>query len=263
MSSGSWIFIGLLSTLAAIILRFWLPQAMQAKIRRAGAIVGKDEPERPTVPTELLPPPPAQALHQKEVHDELLRDAVRLLNLSRARDAESLVNLGTAEEKVREALVLRPDGYESTRLLADLAIARAQLLPESERAAAFEHAANCFDATLDLRKGITDLYIGLGWAWLGVMQYQASRRDAPIAALAAFTAGHATSRGNLWLIKGWGTTVDAMVRRNHPDAQAALTQYEAALDTLPGPAAASRTWFEELRSGPATVWLAVPPLRDV
>lgn len=263
MTTGSWIFIGILVTLGGLILRFWLPQAMQAKIRRTGGFVGSDEPERPAAPADVLPPPPSKALQQKDAHDELLRDTVKLLNLSRARDAQSLANLDRADEKLAEAMLLRPDGFESTRLVADVAIARAQLVEPAMKAAAFETAAQRFDAALDLRKGIPDLYLGLGWAWLGVMQHDMGHEDAAIAALGAFTAGHEMSRGNLWLLKGWGTTVDVMLRRNHPQAQRALEQYEAALERLSGPATIVREWFAETRKAPGPAWLPVPPLRDV
>lgn len=264
MSSGTWIFIGLLATLAGIIIRVWIPQALRAKIRRTGAMVGSDEPDRPTVAPEVLPPPPAKALDQLDVHNKHLEDAVKLLNLSRSRDSESLINLDAADEKVAEALLLRPEGFESTRLQADIAIARAGLIGASEKEAAYEAAARRFDAALDLRKGIPDLYIGLGWSWLGVLEHgRPNREDAAVAALGAFTTGHATSRGNLWLLKGWGTTVDVMLRRNHPQAQAALAQYEAALGDLAGPAALTRSWFDETRSNPQITWIPVPPLRDI
>ncbi len=263
MRTGTWIFIGILVTLAGLIVRVWVPQAMRAKIRRTGGVIGSDEPERPAVAPEILPPPPSKALQQKDVHDELLRDAVKLLNLSRARDAQSLDNLDRADEKLAEALLLRPDGYEATRLQADVAIARAQLVPLQQKVAAFEEAARRFDATLDLRKGIPDLYLGLGWSWLGVMEHDPARDDAAVAALGAFTAGHATSRGNLWLLKGWGTTVDVMVRRSHADAERARVQYETALDRLTGPAVVIREWFAETQANLQPTWLPVPPLRDV
>lgn len=263
MRTGTWIFIGILVTMGGLILRVWLPQAMRAKIRRTGGMVGSDEPERPAVAPEVLPPPPSKALQQKDVHDELLRDAIKLLNLSRARDSQSFDNLARADEKLAEALLLRPDGFESTRLQADVAIARAQLVSVEGKVAAFEEAARRFDAALDLRKGIPDMYLGLGWSWLGVMEHDPGREDAPIAALGAFTAGHATSRGNLWILKGWGTTVDVAMRRSHPDADRALAQYEAAIGRLIGPASVVREWFAETRAAPHPVWLPVPPLRDV
>lgn len=263
MNSATWILIGVLSTLAAIILRVWVPQAIRAKIRRAGAVIGSDEVERPSVPEEMLPPPPPQALQQKDVHDELLRDAVKLLNLARANDDQSLRNLETADEKLAEALLLRPDAFEARRLQADVAMARAGLVAAVDRVAAHEQAAARFEVALELRKGVPDLYIGLAWSWLGVMQHDDSRLDAPSNALAAFTAGHATSRGNLWIIKGWGTVVDVMVRRQHADAAAALAQYERALGLLSGPAAMAGDWFAELRTGAGPSWLPVPPLRDV
>jgi tetratricopeptide (TPR) repeat protein len=263
MSTGSWIFIGILATLGGLIVRFWVPQALRAKIRRTGGVVGSDEPERPAVASEILPPAPSKALQQKDVHDELLRDVVKLVNLSRARDAQSLSNLDDADEKLAEALLLRPDGFEATRLLAEVAIARAQLVDPLARVAAHEEAARRFDAALDLRKGIADLYIGLGWSWLGVMQHDPIRADAPVAALGAFVAGHETSRGNLWLLKGWGTAVDIMVRRSHPQAEQALAQYEAALGRLTGPASIAVEWFSTIRAGGEPTWLPVPPLRDV
>ena len=263
MSSGSWIFIGILATLAGLIVRIWVPQALRAKIRRTGGVVGSDEPERPAVAPEILPPPPSKALQQKDVHDELLRDALKLLNLSRARDVQSLSNLDEADEKLAEALLLRPDGFDATRLQAEVAIARAQLVDPAARVAAYEEAARRFDGALDLRKGIPDLYIGLGWSWLGIMQHDPTRADAPVAALGAFVAGHETSRGNLWLLKGWGTVVDVMVRRSHPQATAALAQYQAALDRLTGPAVIAREWFAATRAGVEEAWLPVPPLRDV
>jgi hypothetical protein len=262
MSSNAWLFIGMLTTLGALIIRFAVPLALKAKVRRTGQVVGSDEPERPTVAAEILPPPPSQALRQKDVHDEHIVEAIRLLKLARARDSESLFNLATADERLAEALLLRPDGFESTRLQADIAIARAGFVGPDEKVAAFERAAERFSAALSLRKGIPDLYIGLGWSWLGVMRHDESKADAPIQALAAFTAGHETSRGNLWLIKGWGTTVDVMVRRGHPQSAAALAQYETALNGLSGPAAMARSWFDEVRSGAEATWLPVPPLRD-
>lgn len=263
MSTGSWIFIGILATLAGLILRVWVPQALRAKIRRTGGVIGSDEPERPAVTPDILPPAPSKALRQKDVHDELLRDAVKLLNLSRARDAQSVANLEAAEEKLAEALLLRPDGFDATRLRAEVAIARAQLLEPSDRVEAYEEAARRFEAGLDLRKGIPDLYIGLGWSWLGVMQHAPERSDAPVAALGAFVAGHETSRGNLWLLKGWGTVVDIMARRAHPQAEKALAQYEAALGRLTGPATIAREWFATTRAAAEPAWLPVPPLRDV
>ena len=261
MNDVAWISIGVLVSLGATLLFFWFPQAMKQRIRRTGGVVGSDEPERPT--SELLSPPLSQALRQKDAHDELLREALKFLNLARSRDVQSLQTLNDADQRAAEALLLRPDGFDATRLRAEISIARAGLVGADEQATAYQEAAQRFETALALRKGVIDLYVGLGWSWLGVARADAAQDDALVNALGAFTAGHETSRGNLWIIKGWGSAVDVMQRQGHPSADAGLSQYEAVLGGLVGPVASAGEWFAEIRANPEPTWLPVPLLRDV
>lgn len=259
-----WFLISVGVVLIALVVRFWAPAAMRQKIRQAGLTAGSDEPARPTVAPDLLPAPPSQALRQKEVHDEMVTGAARLLTLARTHDARSMGNLDEADEKIEEALMLRPDSFEALRLRAEIAIARAGLVPVGDKAGIYEVAAGHFDAVIDMRKGIPDLYNGLAWSWLGVARYDPARSEAITNALGAFQAGHQVSPGNLWTIKGWGSAVDIMRRQDHPDAPVAVAQYESMMATLRGPAAsAAAEFFAEVASAPEATWLPVPALRDI
>jgi len=263
-----WLVIGVVVSLAFLGLRNWAPKAGARRVAERGSLVGpalKPSFEEQAMKRNAVD---MQNLANRQLHDDMLADAVRIKLRARAGTVEERIEtIDRALRKTEDALTARPESYEGTKMLAELHLDRALLMDGVESIAPLEQAAQFFDKASSFRLGVIDNNVGRGWSYL-----QMTRVDPDYAgvyahkAAMAFAGGFERAQQNVWVLRGCGLAVDRLARAPQPD-RALLDELEAdyrrALGQHRGGQHDLFDWYAQVRSATEPMWVEVPPLRDV
>ena len=83
------------------------------------------------------------------------------------------------------------------------------------------------------------------------------------AAADTFAKGHEVSPPNLFVLRGWGSAVDGLLRTGAADADSAEGAFLAAIQHHPLAGDDLREWYLQIRAADEMVRVPVPQVRDV
>jgi len=204
----------------------------------------------------------------KHTHDVFVGEAADLVRQSRGAGLFTTNLLEQAADKVADAVKLRPGSFAANLLAGEIRVKRAMLSGDSDAVTLLEEAAAYFATASDAKRGIIDAYVGRGWAHLE----RAYRLDgdeavaAYFAAAEAFDAGFSASPQNLFVLRGWGLSIDGATRLLGDDAasvQDAEATYRLALAEHRGGDHELHDWYATLRSADEPARAPMPALRDL
>jgi hypothetical protein len=263
-----WLIVSIVVSLALVGLRNWAPKAGARRIAERGSLVGpalKPSFEDQAMRRNAVD---LQNIANKQLHDDMLADAIKLKLRARAGTVEERIEtIDRALQKTEDALTARPESYEGTKLLAELHLDRALVMEGMESVAPLEQAAQLFEKASSYRLGVIDNYLGRGWAYLQMTRVdpEYSAVHAHKAAM-AFAGGFQRAQQNVWVLRGWGLAIDRFARAPHTDPTL-LSELEAdyrhALGQHRGGQHELFAWYGQVRSASEPMRIDVPPLRDV
>ena len=265
---GRWLIISVVATLLILGLRSWLPKAAGRRVAEKGTIIGPRT--KPAFEEQALQRTGAdlQNLANRQLHDDMLAEAVKLKLRARTGHLEDRVaTIERAMEKAKDALTARAESYEGIKLMAELHLDRALINPDPTAVADLEQAAQLFAKASSFRLGVIDNYVGRGWSYLQMTNVdpEYSHIYAEKAA-AAFADGFERAQMNIWIMRGWGIAIDRLARADQHDAAKLAdleSAYRAALGVHRGGQHELFDWYAEIRRAREPEWIDVPPVRDV
>jgi tetratricopeptide (TPR) repeat protein len=220
-------------------------------------------------PPAPLPPLPLDTetsmLAARAKHDKLLEESGRLYRQARGHHFESVALLEEAIAKAGEAREVRGDSYDAIKMMGDAHLALAAERSDEEALADLATAADAYETALSYRRGVIDVYLGLGWSLLETGYRANDQAGAQVfsAAAATFARGHEVSPPNLFVLRGWGSAVDGLLRTNAPDADNDEASYLAAIGNHPLAGDDLRDWYLRIRTADEMQRVPVPQVRDV
>lgn len=220
-------------------------------------------------PPAPLPPLPLDTetsmLAARAKHDKLLEESVSLYRQARGHHFESVPLLEEAIAKAAAAREVRGDSYDAIKMMGDAHLALAAERSDEEALADLAAAADAYETALNYRRGVIDVYVGLGWSLLETGYRADGQAGSRVFAAAAdtFAKGHEVSPPNLFVLRGWGSAVDGMLRTSAPDADNAEGAYLSAIGNHPLAGDDLREWYLRIRSVEEMSRVPVPQVRDV
>lgn len=201
-------------------------------------------------------------------HDAFVDESADLLLQSRTAGMFTADLLAQAADKVDDAIKVRPGSFDANMLAGEIGVKRAQLADNAEAVALLEEAAVRFATATETKKGVIDAYVGRAWAHLE----RAYRLEADAAARAyldaadVFLKGFRVSPQNLFILRGWGLSIDGMARLLGDTAapvQAAEDGYRLALAEHRGGDHELHDWYAGIRAADEPTRIPIPAVRDI
>lgn len=203
----------------------------------------------------------------KLTHDVMVSEAADLVLQARTAGLFADNLFMEAEDKVGDAIRLRPGSFDANLLAGEIAMKRAALAIGDEAIPFLEEAAVRFATASETKKGVIDTYVGRGWAHLE-RAYRLDQSTAAAAYLDAsevFLKGFRVSPQNLFILRGWGLAIDGLGRTLGDTAApvvAAEEGYRLALAEHRGGDHELHAWFAGIRSADEQTKIPMPAVRD-
>lgn len=259
---GWTMIISVVSGLVLLLVLKVLPRSRGDRMRQL------PKPHMPPAPHEDLGPLPVQLpateqriLNAKEAHDDLLAEARAFERQARGHHHESVFFMGRALAKANDAMDVRPESFDATKFIADLQLDLAREVPVDESQARLEAAIAAYNEAIGMRFGNVDCHVGLAWSRMLLAQQTEDPADAA-AAVAAFERAADVSPRNLYILRGWASALDGLLRIVPDGGDEATGRYRRVIGDHP---VAGRDLDEEFYARRrAAEWIIppVPPLRD-
>lgn len=264
------IVFGVLVTLVLLLLVYFIPKWRAGSMRNQPRVspTHEDLVAAEAAPPSPLPPLPkdmeTRMLVARAKHDDLMAESVSLYRRSRGHHSDSVALLEEAIAKAGEAREVRGDSFEAVKMMGDAHLALAAERTDQEALADLAAAADAYETALSYRKGVIDIYVGLGWSLLETGYRTSGATSARVfgAATSTFAAGHEVSPPNLFVLRGWGSAVDGMARSEAPEAEARESTFLSTIANHPVAADDLREWYQRIRTADEMQRVPVPPLRD-
>ena len=166
------IVFGVLVTLVLLLLVYFIPKWRAGSMRNQPRVspTHEDLVAAETAPQTTLPPLPkdmeTRMLVARAKHDDLMAESVSLYRRSRGHHSDSAALLEEAIAKAGEARQVRGDSFEAVKMMGDARLALAAERTDQEALADLAAAADAYETALSYRKGVIDIYVGLGWSLL-------------------------------------------------------------------------------------------------
>jgi len=266
---GRFLIIGVVIVLLMLLAMGALPKAVGRRIARPPNVAKTPRPGL-AEPLDTLTSVDIETaiLGAKAVHDELLDEAADLVHQARGAHHESLFLLDHAAAKVADALAARADSFPALILQGEIGVARVEYLDGAGALESLEAAAASFSAARDVRRGVIDATIGLGWSHLerGHRLEGAEAEAAYAAAAETFAAGFESAPQNVHVVRGWGLAIDGIRRSQGADRTSGeewVERYYRALRVHQGGSHELFEWFRALGSAAEPLRLPMPQIRDI
>lgn len=219
---------------------------------------------QPTIPIDAE----ASIDANRMTHDAFVGEASDLVLQSRTGGMFAADLLAEAADKVNDAIKLRPGSFDANMLAGEIGVKRALLADDAEAVPLLEGAAVRFATATETKKGVIDAYVGRAWSHLE----RAYRLDGDAAAPAyldaaeVFLKGFRVSPQNLFILKGWGLSIDGLARilgETAAPVRAAEDGYGLALAEHRGGDHELHDWYRSVRAADVPVRIPMPAVRDL